>query len=320
MRNLSPSGLAVVLAVALVGTPGPTDAQTTGAIRGSVSNRTGQPLAEATVALASLTDDGVREEASTDQTGRFRLDGLAPGQYSVAADKADVGGQIYRVLVQPGSTVDVAFVLEAGDTAAPWLRGLRDDQASIAAFDAGVRANREGNYPEAIAQFEAALRLLPSCVDCHFNIGIALGQLERLDEAIESFNQALEVNPEYAAAYYGLADVYGRQGRSDLASDARSAANDIAMAALAAGQARAREAMTRGVAFLESGNLADAVSQLRQAITTDATLSDAHYWLGRAYDEQDNSEAAGRSLRRYLALEAEGEHADDARRRLGPTR
>ena len=288
----------------------------TGVIRGSVLNRTDQPLPDATVALVSLSGGSEPEEARTDPEGQFRLEGIAPGQYSVAADQANVGGQIFRVLVQPGGAVEVAFVLEPGDTAAPWLRGLRDDQASVAAFDAGVRANRDGDYEEAIAQFEAALQLLPSCVDCHFNIGIALVQLERFDQAADAFGRALEVNPDYAAAHYGLADVYGRQGRADLASEARSAANRIAMAALEAGQALVREAMTRGIAFLESGNFTDAVAQLRLAVATDSTLNDANYWLGRAYQEQGRLEVAAQSLRRYVAGAPGGEHADDARLRL----
>ena len=316
MGSPSARSAAAVVTLTLLCISAAATAQTTGLIRGSVLSRAGQPLPDATVALVSLSGDSVREEARTDQQGHFRLEGVPPGQYSVAADRVDVGGQIFRVLVQPGGTVEVAFVLELGDTAAPWLRGLRDDQASAAAFDAGVRANRDGDYEEAIAQFEAALQLLPSCVDCHFNIGIALGQLERFNEAADAFSRALEVNPDYAAAYYGLADVYGRQGRADLVAETRGAANRIAMAALAADQALAREAMTRGIAFLESRNLTDAVAQLRLAVSTDTTLNEAHYWLGRSYEEQMELDAAAQSLRRYLAGAADGEHADDARRRL----
>ena len=304
-----------MLIVASLGAAAGQAAQGTGTVEGSVSGAGGQPLAGTAIVLAALGDD-TRHETTTGGDGSFRLDAVSPGQYSVSADLAEVGGQIFRVLVQPGATVDVRFLLERGETAAPWLRGLRDDQASVAAFEAGVRANRAGNYEEAIAQFEATLRLLPACVDCRFNIGVAASRLGRFDDAEAAFNRALRVRPDYAAAYYGLADVYSRQGRDDEAAEARSAANRIAMASLAAGRARARDSLTRGIAFLENGNLENAIAELQTALGADATLNEASYWLGRAYLQQGDTDAARRSLARYVGTSPEGEHAEDARRRL----
>ena len=126
----------------------------------------------------------------------------------------------------------------------------------------------------------------------------------------------MRIQPDYAAAYYGLADVFSRQGLTAEAAEARSAATRLTIDALAAGQARAREGMARGRAFLDSGNRDDAVTALRASVAADATLTEAHYWLGRALQVRGDADAAIRSLRRYVAGAPHGEHARDARLRL----
>ena len=117
--------------------------QSTGSIHGRVTTGDGRPVAGATVTLVSLEAQESGTETVTDMNGRFSEVDLAPGQYSVSAGRTDLGDQIFRVLVHPASSVDVRFVLEAGRTAAPWLRALRDDETAAAAFAAGVRANRD---------------------------------------------------------------------------------------------------------------------------------------------------------------------------------
>ena len=227
----------------------------TGSVEGRVTTSDGEPVAAATVTLVPLETQDQGIETVTDAAGRFRWVDLAPGQYSVSAGRAELGDQIFRVLVHPAGSVDVRFVLEAGRSAAPWLRALRDDQTAAAAFAAGVRANREGNYDDAIALFESVLQVTPTCVDCHFNIGVSLSRLNRYADAEAAYRQALDIRPDYAPAHYGLADVFTRQDRSEEAAAARSEANRIAVRRLATGRARARETLGRGIETWDSGNV-----------------------------------------------------------------
>ena len=289
--------------------------QTTGAVRGMVANRDGQPVPGVTVALVALSAAGSRYETSTDETGQFQQTDLTPGQYSVTAEQSELGGQVFRVLVHPGGSVDVRFVLEPGRTPPPWLRALPGNQAG-AAFDAGVRANRAGDFEDAIGHFEAAVRTMPACVDCHFNIGVAYGRLDRFTEAETAFRDALRIRSDYAAAYYGLADIYTRQNRTEEAAAARGEANRIAVSALAAGRARAQDALNRGIVFWNSDNVEDAVRQFREALETDSTLAEAHYWLGLAHERRGDRETAIQTFSRYLGAAPSGEHVDEARRRL----
>ena len=264
-----------------------------GSIHGRVTTGDGRPVAGATVTLVSLEAQESGIETVTDVNGRFSEVDLAPGQYSVSAGKTDLGDQIFRVLVHPTGSVDVRFVLEAGRTAAPWLRALRNDETAATAFAAGVRANRDGNYDDAIVQFEIALQVTPACVDCHFNIGVSHSRLNRYADAEAAYRRAIAIRSDYAPAHYGLADIFTRQNRPEAAAAARGEANRIAVRRLAAGRAVARETLTRAIAIWDAGNVGDALRLFRQASEADPTLADPHYWLGLAYEA--NGDPAGRA-------------------------
>ena len=308
------SGVLLLSAIMVLWVTG-AHAQTTGTVRGIVTDRNGQPVAGATVSIEALAA-GERLETSTDDTGHFQHTGLTPGQYSATADKDVIGGQVFRVLVHPGGSVDIRFVLEPGRTPAPWMRVRPGTQARAAAFEAGVRASRAGDFEDAIAQFEAVLQVMPTCVDCLFNIGVSYGRLDRFGDAEAAFRDALRIRSDYAAAYYGLADIYFRQNRTEEAATARGDANRIAVSSLAAGRARAQDTLNRGIAFWNSDNVEDAVRQFREALETDVTLVESYYWLGLAYEASGDPDAATQALSRYLDAAPSSVHADEARRRL----
>jgi tetratricopeptide (TPR) repeat protein len=68
----------------------------------------------------------------------------------------------------------------------------------------GVTLFQEGNIPEAIKQYEEALRLYPDYAKAHLNLGIALEQTGRAQEAIEQYEQALRINPDLIKARNAL--------------------------------------------------------------------------------------------------------------------
>lgn len=290
-------------------------AQGTGTVRGVVASSAGQPVVGALVTLTTLGPTNDRHEIETDELGEFEQSGLSPGHYSITADRDDLGDQILRVLVHPGGTADVRFLLERGRTAAPWLRALQDNRFATAAFAAGVRANRAGDFETGIAQFQTALQATPTCVECYFNIGVSYSRLSRFKEAEAAYRTAIRIRADYATAYYGLADVFSKQGRTREATAARSEANRIAIQSLAATRARGQDMIRRARAFLTSGNVDDAVRQLEAALAADRTLFEAYYWLGRSQESNGALNAASRSYSLYLETTPAGEHADDARRR-----
>ena len=82
----------VCMILLLVATALAQDAST-GAIRGSVFDSTGERIQGAAVALVN-TATGLRYGITTDSEGRFAFDLLPPGEYSARAEAAGMSPQI----------------------------------------------------------------------------------------------------------------------------------------------------------------------------------------------------------------------------------
>ena len=55
---------------------------------------------------------------------------------------------------------------------------------------------------EALASYDAALKINPNYADAYSNRGNVLKDLNRLDEALVSYDAALKINPNHADAYW----------------------------------------------------------------------------------------------------------------------
>lgn len=71
--------------------------------------------------------------------------------------------------------------------------------------------NHPGRLDEAIAHFEAAVRLKPEFAEAHYNLGTALLRAPgRLDDAIASFRTVLRLKPDSALAWHNLGNALVR--------------------------------------------------------------------------------------------------------------
>jgi protein O-mannosyl-transferase len=68
---------------------------------------------------------------------------------------------------------------------------------------------QEGRLDEAIRHYEQALRFDPGLVDAHYDFGLALEKAGRVPEAIQQYEQALRLRPGYTAAQTALARLQG---------------------------------------------------------------------------------------------------------------
>jgi tetratricopeptide (TPR) repeat protein len=77
----------------------------------------------------------------------------------------------------------------------------------------GEILGRAGRIPEAIAQYEAALRLKPDFAMAHNNLGSVLASVDRIPEAIAQDEEALRLKPDYPEAHYNLGFALAKTGR-----------------------------------------------------------------------------------------------------------
>jgi tetratricopeptide (TPR) repeat protein len=123
----------------------------------------------------------------------------------------------------------------------------------------GKALTEAGRVPEAIVQYEQALRIKPDCAEAHNDLGLALVSLGRVQEAIGHFEQALRIKADYADAHDNLGVVLVQLGEVPEAVGHYEQALRINP-----GDAEVRYNL--GNALLKAGKLEGAIEQYEQAL------------------------------------------------------
>jgi tetratricopeptide (TPR) repeat protein len=142
-----------------------------------------------------------------------------------------------------------------------------------------VLSETAGRLPQAISEYEAALRIEPGLVEAHNNLGNALARTPgRLKEAMAQFDEAIRLDPRNAEAHtnrgVALAGIPGRLPEAIAEFEAALRINpDFAQAHNDLGAALART----------PGREAEAVPEYQAALRIDPDYPEAHDNLGVAW-------------------------------------
>jgi len=150
-----------------------------------------------------------------------------------------------------------------------------NSQAWPAYNNLGYALYRAGHVPEAVEQFEQALKINPNYDEAHNNLGNARMQTDRVSEAIEQYEQALKIKPGYAEAHYNLGIALQKIGQT-------SEAIEQYEQALKNKPDDADAHNNLGIALHQVGRTSEAIEQFEQASKINPTYLEAHYNLGRA--------------------------------------
>ena len=132
-----------------------------------------------------------------------------------------------------------------------------------------------GRLPDALVQFQEALRLWPTYSAAHNNLGLALADLPgRQGEARSHYETALRLNPDYAEAHNNLANLLSDQP----GEEAEALAHYEKALQIKPGYAHAEYNLAGLLAKLP-GRQEEAVAHYEEAIRLEPEFPDAHYNL-----------------------------------------
>ncbi len=178
----------------------------------------------------ALQDDGRKQEASAHFAAALRIrpdydgahlnygnrpHGRRParrGDRAVPADAARIAGPRHGPQ-QPGvrsRPAGTSTARRSNSTGRPcgWTPSSSRPATTWASRWAGA-----GRIPEAIEQFNLALRLKPDYFDAANNLGLALARANRVPEAVEAFRRAIGINPDSAEGHNNLGVALANTGR-----------------------------------------------------------------------------------------------------------
>lgn len=207
---------------------------------------------------------------------------------------------------QGKQAVSAETYLRRGDT----NYAMGQHQEAIAAYDAAIRLQPDfanaynnrglakeklGQHQAAITDYERAIEIGPRLASAYNNRGNAKRKLEQYFAAIADLDTAIQLKPDYARAYVNRGSAKSRLGHPTAASEDFDIAISLA-------PELAEVYHSRGVTKASQMQPADAIEDFTAAIQRDAKFPNAYYSRGVAHFIMGQIQAAKSDLQTALEL------------------
>jgi tetratricopeptide (TPR) repeat protein len=182
----------------------------------------------------------------------------------------------------------------------------RNPGSALVRNNLGVMLMSSGEEPEALAQFEAAVRLAPGDAGYHVNLGLALSHAPgRMADAIAAYQTALRLDPHLASAYLNLGLAYTAiPGRMPDAIAAYQRAIAEYEKAVRKGQRLWEAHFNLALAYGQMpGREAGAVAEFQTALRMKPDSAMAQFHLGNTYHKMSRLPEAIAAYRASLAID-----------------
>ena len=171
-------------------------------------------------------------------------------------------------------------------------------------IDEGNALEEQGRIPEAMALYEAAIRIDPQCARAHLNRGNVFLARAQFDEARRAYQLAVTCEPHYAAAHFNLGNLNYRAGALELAlrcyQESVRITPDFAAAFVAIGNT-----------LDNLGRTAEAVESYQRALAINSGYAEVHFNLGVIAMTHGRHEEAVESLLRAVEIKPDFTQARD---------
>lgn len=195
----------------------------------------------------------------------------------------------WRQLAMAGVALLVAATVANGS----WQRPRRP--LPFAYTNHAVALANLKRFPEALREFDAALRLDPNNIDAHWNRGSAWFDLGEYEKAIADYDFTAQRDPGFAIAWRGLGDAHLRLGRFIESERAFRRAVELEPT-----DPRGRNGLAAALA--SRGRLDEAVEILKSLVKDRPTFAEAWLNLGNAHLLAGRLDPAAAALDEALRL------------------
>ncbi len=294
---------ALLLAAALAA--GPALAQT-GLLRGTVVDADDEPIAGVRITVTSEELSSYDKSLETNKRGEFRLR-FQPNQvqYQFVLLFEKPGYQAFTQPISPSLTQDMRerFVMEAAETRAVESHGelssvvTGGDNEAIAAFNAGLTAQKAGDLGEAEARFREAGSRDAAFAPAQVGLAQVLVDTGRHEEAIEVAARAIELGAspvEPLRVQQQALRALGRDAEADAVATEMEAAGDAVAAA--------RVLYNEGGEAFQADDRVEALARFQRAAQLDPTLKEAHHAVATLLLADGDFAGAATAAEKALAL------------------
>jgi Flp pilus assembly protein TadD len=308
-------------------------------LRGQVYLPNGSPLQKVT-RLKIRTDDGMRDDYFfTDSNGRIFLPSPPAGPFKIIAESdgtsydtttlsfdARFSGNFINLKLNPLTSITTAL---PKDTSLPDVDKKVSPQARQA-YDKGLSLIQAGQYESAIDPLKEAIAKQKDYFQAHNDLGVVYLKLNRLDEAEQTLRAAIKISDKAHFPQLNLGLVLNKQGRyKDAVQILRALQNrfpDLGQVysplieALIGGQdwqaaeAEIQKAMKMsgadlvdlqvklGTVEMRQGKFEPAVVVLKKATAAEPNNAQAHFMLGAALQQLNQTEECEKELTKAYEL------------------
>jgi len=171
-----------------------------------------------------------------------------------------------------------------------------DAHNATAHYNLGLALNELNQLEDALSSYEHAIAIKPDYYYAHNNKGNALKGLKRLEEALVSYNLAIQCKTDYVEAYFNRSNILLELKRLDeaLVSYKHTIQLDPDFA---------EAHFSCGIVFLELKRFDEAVVSFDRAVKLKADYAEAYSNLGLAFEALNRMEEALTSYGYALAIE-----------------
>jgi tetratricopeptide (TPR) repeat protein len=186
----------------------------------------------------------------------------------------------------------------------------QDPNSAAAHMLSGEALDGLARTPEAIGEFEAALKIAPREPEVNFGLGYLHWKLSQFEEATKYFNAELAIDPNHPQALTYLADIAMKNNEPDkalpLLQKVVKQRNDIRIAYV-----------DLGAILTQQKRYAEALAALKQAVKLDPSQPDAHFRLGKLHQAMGNMTGAEQEFAKVRELH-EKQNEDVASKMIRP--